>query len=243
MSEQSLEHNTKQVKSNFNYTALGDSIAFGEGAKDNYGYINYFRDFLATLYHKVILTNHAVPGASSSSMLNQLKSDQAVRESIKKAKVITISIGGGNFFGCISEGTINDECAANGVLTFIHDWPLIMNEIRDSIGSNARILVMTVYNPLPGSHPFFDKVENFIQQINYVIKSLGYRLMFNYKVVDVHEDFSGLFPDGNWKVCTWTHFCEPVPDVHPTDSGHIEIARLHEVIYFKHPCQHYKHCC
>lgn len=229
--------NNKPNKRSFDYTALGDSIALGVGATNNYGYVNYFKDYLATLYHKVILTNHAVAGFTSTNLLNnQLKQNQAVRESVKKAEVITISIGGANLLGCFSGGTINDECAAKGVLAFIHDWPLIMNEIRNSIGSKARVLVMTIYNPFIGSSPNFDKAENFIQQINYVIRSLGYRDMFHYEVVDVHENFLGLFPDGTWKVCTWTHFCKLPPNPHPTDSGHIEIARLHEVIYRSQFC-------
>lgn len=223
--------NNKRHKHNFHYIALGDSIALGKGETNDYGYVNYFRDFLSTLHHNVILTNNAIVGFTSTDLLNQLKQNQDVRDFVEKAEVITISIGGANLLKCFNGSTIDDECAANGVLSFVHDWPLIMNEIRNSVGSNVRVLVMTVYNPFPGSSLNFDTAENFIQQINYVIKSLGYRSMFDYQVVDVHDDFWGLFPDGTWKVCTWTHFCELPPNPHSTDSGHIEIARLHEVIF------------
>ncbi|GIM28199.1 hypothetical protein CPJCM30710_08650 [Clostridium polyendosporum] len=222
----------------FHYSALGDSIALGVGATNNYGYVNYFRDFLSTLYNCVDLTNHAVVGLSSGNLLNQLKQNTSIREDVKNASVITISIGGANLLRCITNGNINDACATNGVLAFIQDWPQIMNEIRNSIVSKAEILVMTVYNPLTGVNPNYNKVENYIQQINYVISHLGYRFMYKYKVVDVHEHFQGLFPDGNWKVCTWTHFCEPSPNPHPTDSGHLEIARLHEIIYGENYCYH-----
>lgn len=232
MADYELQSKSERHYRYFRYTALGDSTAFGVGATDNYGYVNYFRDFLRTGYRCVDLTNYAAPGFTSASLLNQLKEDATVRRSVKKADVITISIGGANLLNCVIDGPdINDTCAANGVLTFIHDWPQILYQIRNSIGSRAEILVTTVYNPLIGAAPNYSKIDNYIQQINYVINNLAYRFMYDYRVADVHEDFQGLFPDGSWKVCTWTHSCEPTPDPHPTNSGHIEIARLHEVIY------------
>ena len=94
---------------------------------------------------------------------------------------------------------------------------------------------MTVYNPLRGDDPRFRIIEPFIQQMNQVIKAN--RFMFHYKVVDVHADFLGQFTNTTqWKVCVWTLFCEVATDVHPTDAGHLEIARLHELKYLKnHP--------
>ena len=55
-------------------------------------------------------------------------------------------------------------------------------------------------------------------------------------MVDVHADFLGQFTDTTqWKVCVWTLFCTS-QNPHPTDAGHLEIARLHELAYLKnHP--------
>lgn len=80
----------------YQYTALGDSIAVGVGATNNYGYVNYFRDFLETLYPCVDLANKAAVGVTSSKLLNQLKQDVLTRENVKKANVITLSVGGAN---------------------------------------------------------------------------------------------------------------------------------------------------
>lgn len=218
------------------YTALGDSIAFGIGATNNYGYVNYFREFLEKLHDCVNLTNRAVPGFSSSSVLQQLIQDPVTREFVKNANVITLSVGGVNLLNCMGNGTnINDKCASNGVSTFNQDWPLILNVIRNSIGSKARIFAMSVYNPLIGIMPDYEKIDNYIQQINYTINRVEYRCRYNYQVVDAHKRFQGQFRDGSWKVCTWTHFCEPVSDPHPTNSGHDEIARLHKAKYCLHP--------
>lgn len=222
----------------FQYTALGNSIAFGVGATINYGYVNYFRDFLATLFPCVNLNNRANSGFASSDLLHQLQTDTSTREAVKKADLITISIGGGDLLDCFPQPlpTI-PACLSNAVATFAQNWPLIMREIRKRNRSHAEIFVMTVYNPFRGDDPNFNTAEVFIQQINNVIKAN--RSTCHYKVVDVHADFLGQFTNTRqWRVCTWTHFCEvPIPpnppDPHPTDSGHLEIARLHELKYLK----------
>ncbi|MGG1679473.1 GDSL-type esterase/lipase family protein [Neobacillus sp. NRS-1170] len=226
----------------FQYTALGNSIAFGVGASfgvgalKNYGYVNYFRDFLATLFPCVNLINSAQPGFSSSDLLQQLQhNDPVTRQAVKKADLITISIGGGDLLDCLPKPrTEIPACLSNAVAAFAQNWPLIMKEIRKSIQSNAEILVMTVYNPFIGGTPFFMLAEPFIQEINDVI--IANRFTFHYKVVDVHADFLGQFTNTTQpKVCIWTHSC-PSLDPHPTDAGHLEIARLHELKYLKnHP--------
>jgi GDSL-like Lipase/Acylhydrolase family len=232
----------------FQYTALGNSIAFGVGAsftvndakKHGYGYVYYFRDFLETIFPCVKLINLAEPGFTSSDLLHQLQTDTDAREAIKKADLITISIGGGDLLDCFLPSPSPDPvaCLQNAVANFAHNWQLIMKEIRESIRSHAEIFVMTVYNPFRGNEALlFTIAETAIQNINNVIKAN--RIKFHYTVVDVHEDFLGQFTNTTqWKVCIWTHFCEiPVPpktrDPHPTDAGHLEIARLHELSFLK----------
>ena len=232
MSEKHVNKQEHQCHRCLEYTALGNSIAFGVGATDNYGYVNYFRDFLATMVKRVNLINRAVPGFTSSDLLHQLQNDATTRNAVKNADLITISIGGNNLLDCMNAPN-PPECLTNGVATFANDWPQILEEIRHSIGSKAQILVMTVYNPFRGDDPNYKIVEPFIQQINNVINKEVYRSLYKYKVVDVHADFQGKFTDGRWKVCTWTHFCESPPNPHPTDCGHLEIARLHELVFLK----------
>lgn len=226
----------------FQYTALGNSLTAGIGASfvvdppKRYGYVYYFRDFLSTIFPCANLINRAQPGFTSSDLLQQLQNDPVTRQAAKKADLITINMGGNDLLDCLSQppSTI-PACLSTGVATFAHNWPLIMKEIRKSIRSHAEIFVMTIYNPLRGDDPRFGIIEPFIQQINQVIKAN--RFKFHYKVVDVHTDFLGQFTNTTqWKVCTWTHICEAPPDVHPTDAGHLEIARLHELKYLKnHP--------
>ena len=232
MSDKHVHKHKHHHYQHLEFTALGDSTAFGVGATNDYGYVNYFRDFLATIKECVNLVNRAVPGFTSSDLLHQLQNDATTRDAVRNADLITISIGGANLLNCIDASNPQD-CLINGVAAFANDWPKILKKIRNSIDSDAQILVMTVFNPFTGDDPNYNLAEFFIQQINNVIKNRKYRSIYEYNVVDVHADFQGKFSDGRWKVCTWTHFCELPPDPHPTDCGHLEIARLHELLYCK----------
>lgn len=215
-----------------NYAALGDSIAYGYGATNYYGYVYLFRDYLAKST-TVSLQNKAIPGIKSGGLLNQLQVDLLTRSAVKNAQVITISIGGNNLLGCASSNysVIDTTCAASGVSAFQSDWPKILYQIRTSIGSKAAIYVMTLYNPYMGNEANYAVADPYVKQINGAIQSSTNITTYNYKVADVYTDFLGQNPDGSWKVCSWTHFCEATRDPHPTNAGHQEINLKHQAIY------------
>src|SRR4051812_48368584 len=106
----------------FQYTALGNSIVAGIGASfvvdppKRYGYVYYFRDFLATIFPFVNLINRAQSGFTSTDLLQQLQTDVDTRKAVKKANLITISIGGGDLLDCLFQppSTI-PTCLSNAV--------------------------------------------------------------------------------------------------------------------------------
>lgn len=214
----------------FTYTALGDSAARGVGATARHGYVEYLHQALEAARGPVQLDNRAVSGASSTDLLTLLKRNTATRTSVREAGLLTISIGGNNLLPCGFGNFrgINAACAARGVAAFKRDWPAIMFYIRRVIGLQVRAYVVTLYNPYRGNERDYAIADRYIQQINAVIQDSDLMAAYNYRAVDVYSDLQGKLPDGSWKVCVWTHFCERFRDPHPTDAGHAEIARLHE---------------
>ena len=217
------------------YVALGDSIAFGVGATSRDGYVSLFRDSLGQVVGRVRLDNQAVPGIQSDDLLVQLRDDlpNGVRSAVGNAQVLTVSIGGNNLLACANDDntSVDVPCMGSGAARFQSEWPQILAEIRTQIGSQARLYVMTVYNPFMASDPGFGVADPFIRQVNAVIGDAQLQATYDYKVVDVYTDFLGTLPDGTEKTCAWTRFCEPERDVHPNDAGHAEIARLHQAAY------------
>jgi len=227
-----LPGGARTLEGTFTYTALGDSAARGVGATAHHGYVEYLHEALEAARGPVELDNRAVSGASSTDLLSLLKRSAATRTSVWNAELLTISIGGNNLLPCGFGNFrgISSACAARGVATFKRDWPSIMFYIRRVIGAQVRAYVITLYNPYRGNERDYPIADRYIQQINAIIQDSDLMDTYNYRALDVYADFQGKLPDGSWKVCAWTHFCERFRDPHPTDAGHAEIARLHELL-------------
>ncbi|MCC7104547.1 MAG: hypothetical protein IT307_05340 [Chloroflexi bacterium] len=219
------------------YVALGDSVAEGVAATDYYGYVPRFRSELERLHGPVELLNVARGGVRSHELIVQARGDPAVRNALRRANVVTISVGGNNLLACGTENfaVIAVVCAESGVAAFHADWPELLAELRTgsptSLSTTANILATTVYNPYPGDDPRYAEAEAYVERINAEIRDPALQAAYGYSVVDVHDDFAGRLPDGRWKVCAWLAFCLGLRDPHPTDAGHEEIARLHTAAY------------
>lgn len=86
-------------KADTNYIGLGDSIAYGLNADKENDYVYLFNEYLKTTkkYAAIELVNKGALGNTSSDLLYDLiNNKENIRNSIKKADVITISIGGNN---------------------------------------------------------------------------------------------------------------------------------------------------
>ena len=131
------------------YLVLGDSIAYGLGLSNAeqavYGKI--VADTNGYAYE-----NYAVPGHTTGNMMSRME-NETVKEAIKNADIINISIGGNNFllgnlnallFDAIVKADYSrfDKIAES----FYVDLDTIVNTIR-GLNPDAVILLQTIYNP------------------------------------------------------------------------------------------------
>ena len=134
------------------YLVLGDSIAFGSGLSNP----------REAVYGKVVAdtngydyANYAVPGHTTANLLKRME-NEAVRDAIARADIISISIGGNNFLlgnlnALLFDGIVKqdftklDEIAAG----FYDDLDTIVNTIRAQ-NATAAIVLQTLYNPQTG---------------------------------------------------------------------------------------------
>ena len=214
------------------YVALGDSIAEGIAASAGYGYVYRLRDALEKVHGQVDLLNVGQGGFTTSDLVTLLDSNRELRDTSRLADLITISIGGNHMLGCARDNfaAVDRDCVAAGVQLFEREWPAILSQLR-GIDPTIRILVMSLFNPYTGDDPNYTDVEGAIERINGSIRDEQNRALYDYEVVDVHDDFAGRLSDGRWKTCAWLGFCETTRDPHPNDAGHDEIARLHMLTY------------
>ncbi len=134
------------------YLVLGDSIAYGSGITNSkeacYGRI--VADTNGYDY-----ANHAIPGHTTTNLISRLK-DETVIADLKKADIISISIGGNDFlmsnlislmFDSIVLGDHSEfDIIADG---FYANFCEII-DIINSHNADAVILMQTLYNPQSG---------------------------------------------------------------------------------------------
>ncbi|MCY6355622.1 GDSL-type esterase/lipase family protein [Clostridium sp. ZS2-4] len=254
------EKNSMKYENETKYIALGDSIAFGLSADLNKGYVDLFKDYLISTkqYNQLKLNNLAVPGYKSSHLLDKLKNEDKIRNYVRQADVITISIGGNNLLSSVikaiaSKYNLNSKetnfvakltkavradskwqekletlqndtelmkALNEGVKNFKADWPKIIKEINN-LNPDAKIYVMTLYNPLKTDTPvLYDTFEKLIQQINVEIRNS----IYDYEIADVYTKFhkyDGKEPLTNFDLLNRTI------DPHPTNYGHELIFKAH----------------
>ncbi|MBU3143442.1 cell wall-binding repeat-containing protein [Clostridium sp. CF012] len=88
------------------YIALGDSITYGMSAEKDHGYVDLFYNNLKSFPGNVgiKLMNLGKSGDKSSDLLSKLQNDATTKNSVSKAKVITISVGGNNLLSPVING-------------------------------------------------------------------------------------------------------------------------------------------
>ena len=171
---------------------LGDSISSGYALQE--GEPGYY-DYLADVY-KCKLTNYAVPGATTSDLLEKL-TDETVKADVSAADLICLSIGGNDLLqpamAYFKTLQLEDEALIDTLLRLAKEGSAethmsnLTGELRAPITAaqanvltiastlkemnpNAKIVFQTIYNPLEIESPIYNGVDY----------SSQYKLLSNY---------------------------------------------------------------
>ncbi|MGI8656072.1 MAG: GDSL-type esterase/lipase family protein [Pyrinomonadaceae bacterium] len=145
-----------------NYTALGDSLAYGILDFSRGGYVPRYASYVQTdTGSTVLLNNLGRNGWTSTQLLNALRTDMTFRNSLANSQIITFDIGGNDFLRIKDSyqsgtcgGADNQDCIRSTVATFKANWSAIIAEIlalRST--SNTVIRTMDIYNPFVKQFP------------------------------------------------------------------------------------------
>ncbi|MEO4055498.1 S-layer homology domain-containing protein [Solibacillus sp. CAU 1738] len=165
-----------------NYLALGDSLA--AGIQDNGELGPSYADFFASSLAEDELLGKfnkgfAYPGYTTTDVLNDLKNDiqkpvvnssgtqsetVALRDSIAKADIITISAGANDvlkYFKTKEDGTAEIDLAgiSKGIQEVGANYNKILTEI-EKINPDALVMIMGYYNPYPYADESLQKQLN-----------------------------------------------------------------------------------
>ena len=201
------------------YISAGDSIAAGIGAslpreRGNGALVAGWLEALTGA--TVPFENLAVPGETAASFISggQL---QRLRDTVTRANTaeipvlaVTLSLGGNELLGLEADGLADRQA---GLDDFRRRYDEAVAAIREAVGDDTPIIVLTYYN-LTGGDPGIQFSDAWwIEQFNETIRSVA--ATHAASLADLPDRFAG-------RIDQLTHY--PF-DVHPSNAGHAEIAR------------------
>jgi len=197
------------------FVVLGDSIAEGAGAivKNN-----IYADRIARA-RGYELRNFGKGGDTSADLLRKVSSDETLRQAVREADIIAVSIGGNDFYPSLSlilNGLLGETAwmePRRGALR--ENFAGAIAEIR-ALNPNAMLIVQTLYNPVFALMPpsAYEMYEDTIQGVNGVIREYLALHPGAYLIADVY----GAFAERYGMVS--------IDMVHPSDCGHAVIAAV-----------------
>jgi len=238
--EPTIEAQTKAAaaaNSSLSYVALGDSLATGYGATE--GYVYRYADLLSVDTGTTIdVRNLGVNGLTSERLRTEIEDNNAVRNAIRQAEIVTINIGANDLLrarwsyrtgGC--GGADNQDCLRQTVSNFQANWDAVLTDVAGLRSPDAAIIRTTdFYNPsvdtdrATGSWPDagandFEVFKRYLEQVNsHIAESSD---AYGIPHARVYEAFNG--PNGDEDPSTKGYMSPDV--IHPNDSGHAAIAR------------------
>jgi lysophospholipase L1-like esterase len=210
----------------WNYTALGDSLAFGAIAER--GYVNRFADYMeADTGNTVVVRNLSVPGWRSADLLLALQTDSTLRAAVTGANAVTWDIGGNDLSRARARyldgscgGDDNQECLRQTVAQFQSNWDSIISELLALRTPQETIFrTMNVYNPyveIDMATGDFAILEPFLRQVNDHISMTA--AANGILLADIHSAFNG--DSGEEQPTDLLAFDQ----FHPNEAGHETIA-------------------
>jgi lysophospholipase L1-like esterase len=212
----------------WDYVALGDSLAFGVAAQQ--GYVPRYAEFIRSdTRANLRVTNFGVPGWTSADLLDALRNNAAIRNVVMNAEVVTFDIGGNDllsarrrFLDGSCGGPENLDCFRITVDEFKNNWDGILVEILALRSRDATVLrTMDVYNPFVAEQKalgIFDRLKPYLDEVNLHIASTATTAGIPY--ARVYAAFNG--PNGEEDAVAKGYIAADL--VHANDLGHMVMA-------------------
>lgn len=151
---------------NVEYVALGDSIPAGMTPYGTYdlSYTDYLFEQFKNGATQVDYNNFAVSGYSSDQLKNDLKDNNIIRQEVRDATHITVTIGANDLF----QRLLSDPSSAyEGIITASDNLQTILSTI-DELNPDVEVYVMGYYNPF-AYYP--EQVQEFLVPLNDALNS------------------------------------------------------------------------
>lgn len=161
------EHQTIK-KESISYVALGDSLTEGIGDEDMQGFVLRLADDLENHYPLCVTTkNYGKSGDRSDQIVRRLQENKAQQQAIKKADIITLTVGGNDLLQTLSKNIeeIKPSVLKKARQTYSEKLEKLYRVIRQ-YNSHAVIYQLGIYNPFYYNFKSVQELQKSINQWN-----------------------------------------------------------------------------
>ena len=152
-----------------NYVAIGDSLTEGVGDQTNQGgFIPLLSNAISEISDvNVVSQNFGVAGNTSTQIYKRMTKEKKIQSAIKKADVITITVGGNDVMKVIRTQLTNltENSFEKPAQTYQKQLTEIFDFIRDN-NPNAQVYVLGIYNPFYLNFPDITEMQDIIDHWN-----------------------------------------------------------------------------
>ncbi|WP_295747629.1 GDSL-type esterase/lipase family protein, partial [uncultured Limosilactobacillus sp.] len=161
------------MKKQVNLVAIGDSLTYGQGDENNNGgYVGIIKQKIEHRYHnKVNIVNYGVSGDRSDQILERFNKQKKIRNDIKHADVITMTVGGNDLMQTLQKEIADNQqdqitSAVNKAgQTYQQKLVRLLTVIRQQ-NRQAPIFVVSIYNPAYAYFANFTVISRSVAQWN-----------------------------------------------------------------------------
>ena len=152
-----------------NYVAIGDSLTEGVGDQTNQGgFIPLLSNAISEISDvNVVSQNFGVAGNTSTQIYKRMTKEKKIQSAIKKADVITITVGGNDVMKVIRTQLTNltENSFEKPAQTYQKQLTEIFDFIRDN-NPNVQVYVLGIYNPFYLNFPDITEMQDIINHWN-----------------------------------------------------------------------------
>ena len=152
-----------------NYVAIGDSLTEGVRDQTNQGgFIPLLSNAISEISDvNVVSQNFGVAGNTSTQIYKRMTKEKKIQSAIKKADVITITVGGNDVMKVIRTQLTNltENSFEKPAQTYQKQLTEIFDFIRDN-NPNAQVYVLGIYNPFYLNFPDITEMQDIINHWN-----------------------------------------------------------------------------
>ncbi|MDT2759393.1 SGNH/GDSL hydrolase family protein [Enterococcus xiangfangensis] len=171
-----IRDDSQNQKESVHFVAVGDSLTEGVGDEtERGGYVPLVADALQQKYElaSVEKDNYGVSGERSDQILKRIKKDSDLKNSLKSADFITMTVGGNDLFQAFQKNLTAKKAKQfnRSIEKYGKHVSDILAEIRE-LNAEAPIYVVGIYNPYYLNFPDIKAMQTVVDNWNEKTQSL-----------------------------------------------------------------------